>query len=236
MSTYLVLSQHLRQEVEGGGSGPSAVTGQTGEAAHYVDWISDAYTELQQKQDWNWLRSEFSVNTVASDDKYAGTDCTDTRLAATVTRFSKWITRDDSGCSNIKAYLQSTGVSGEYWLTPMSWSEFRYTYKTGTQTDGQPQHFTIDPQNNLRLGPAPDAVYVVSGEYQMSPQTLAADGDTPEMPSQFHELIVYEAMEKYGASSIAPEVLARAGREGGRMRNALMRNQLPEMTFGGSLV
>lgn len=235
MSTYLVLSQHLRQEVEGGGTGPSAVTGQSGEAARYVKWIADAYTELQQRREWNWLRSEFSVNTVADDDSYAGTDCTDTRLSASVTRFSRWITHDDCGYSNIKAYLQSGGVSGEYWLTPLSWAEFRNIYKIGSQTSGQPHHFAIDPQNNLRLGPKPSAVYVVTGEYQMSPQILAADGDTPEMPSQFHELTVYEAMEKYGASSIAPEVLARAQNEGGRMRNALMRNQLPKVSFGSPL-
>ena len=59
MSTYLQLCQKLRQECEVGGTGPSAVTGQTGELARLVTWIADAYTELQQEYDWLWLRSEF---------------------------------------------------------------------------------------------------------------------------------------------------------------------------------
>lgn len=238
MSTYLQLCQHLRREAGGASTGPSAVTGQTGLNEKYVNWIAQAWTELQGKHvapGWRWMRSTWSVNTVAGDDTYAGTDCTDTRLSAVVTRFRRWIHLDDDGCSNVKSYLSSGGVAGEHYLQFLPWNYFRDRYKRGTQNNNPPVHFSIDPQNNLVLGPKPNAVYVVSGEYQMSAQVLTADGDTPEMPSDFHMLIVYEAMLKYAASSVAAEVLARARLEGGRLLRQLENDQLPEICCAGPM-
>jgi hypothetical protein len=234
--TYLQLCQRLRRECSVGGTGPAAVTGQTGQLAKLVAWAADAYEEIQNRHaTWRWLRSTWSVNTVAETDTYAATNCTDTLLSETVSRFSHWWPEDENGCPNVKCYPQSSGVGAEVWLAPLPWSDFRATYKIGTQTSGQPQHYTIDPQNNLVLGPKPSAVYVVSGEYQRSPQILAADADVPEMPAQFHNLIVFWAMEKYGADSVAQEVYARAVKEGGRMRRAIERNQLPKTRMGGPL-
>lgn len=181
------------------------------------------------------MRSTWSVNTVAGDDSYAGTDCTDTRLSATVTRFKRWWPLDDDGRSNVKSYLQSAGVSGEGWLVFLPWSYFRSVYKIGTQNNGLPTHFTIDPQNNLLLGPKPDGVYVVSGEYQMSAQVLAADADTPEMPSDYHQLIVYYAMRKFASNSVAPEVMSRAVAEGNRLLRQLELDQLPPMPIAAPI-
>jgi hypothetical protein len=137
--------------------------------------------------------------------------------------------------SNITIYLTSAGVGGENYLTPIDWVDFRERYKRGSQTTGQPIHVTIDPQNNLVLGPKPDAIYTINGEYQMSPQTLTADADVPEMPSRFHSLIMYRAMEKYGASNNALEVFNRGGYEGGRKMRGLERDQLPPVTLAGPL-
>lgn len=69
----------------------------------------------------------------------------------------------------------------------------------------------------------------------MSPQTLSADGHIPEMPTQFHQLIVYMAMEKYGAAKSELEVFNRGALEGGRMLERLEANQLPEMQMAGPL-
>ena len=95
---------------------------------------------------------------------------------------------------------------------------------------------TIDPQRNLILGPKPDAAYTITGEYQMSAQVLAADGDTPEMPSDYHQLIVYSAMKKYGGFHSAPEVSARGITEGNALMRQLESNQRPEVTLAGPLV
>ena len=142
---------------------------------------------------------------------------------------------EKGGFPYFSAYLSSTGVGGEYYLWPMEYDTFLQRYKFGAQTNGQPENFSVDSDGNLVLGPKPDDVYVVRGTFQRGPQTLALDADTPEMPSRFHLLIMYEAMSKYGGNRIAPEAMVRAVSEGGRLRAALERDQLPPLTFGGPL-
>lgn len=235
---YLALCQRLRQEAEIGGTDPSTVTSQRGQLRRLVDWVNLAYTEIQNRHvspGWRWMRSTWTVTTSTGDDTYAGTDCTDSRLSATVTRFASWIPFDECGASNVKSYLSSSGVGGEAWLNYLPWSSFRTIYKIGTQNNGQPVHFTIDPQNNLVVGPKPDGSYVLSGEYQMSPQTLSLNGDTPEMPTQFHDLIWIIALGKYGANSVAQELVARSMTEGKAMMRRLEANQLPTLALAGPL-
>ncbi len=212
----------------------TTVTGQNGMLGRVVNWVSDAYTELQQRHNnWRWLRHGWTVNTVADDDTYAYGDCTDTTSSSTITRFQEWMIRDPYDPP--KCYLQSSGVGTEYWLTYVPWSSFQTIYKIGSQTSSAPSFITIDPQNNIVLGPAPSAVYVVSGDYQRSAQTLSADNDTPEMPSDYHLLIVYLAMEKYAGHTAAEEKIFRATNEGLRMLRRLERNQLPEIELGTAL-
>lgn len=238
MSTYLELCNELAQEagVSGAASSISAVTNQSGQALRLVNWIKRSWTEIQNRHNnWRWMRSKWSVNTVASDDTYAYSDCTDTRLSATISRFARWLPFDDSGAANIKRYLTSGGVSGEIWMTNLPWDYFQAVYRRGQQNNGPIVHVTIDPQNQLVVGPKPDDIYTVSGEYMMSAQVLAADSDTPEMPSRFHDLIVYRAMEKYGRFYAAGEVLARGEREGGRLMTQLEADQLPALAYGAPL-
>jgi hypothetical protein len=238
MSTYLQLCQALRREasIAGASGTPSAVTDQTGQMRDVVEWVKQAWTVIQNRHtNWRWLRSRFTVNTVADDDTYAYSDCTDSIASAAISRFSHWWALDEAGYSGIKSYLQSAGVAGEMWLSFLPWADFRARYRFGTQTSGTPVHFTVDPQNNLVLGPAPNAVFVVSGEYQKSAQILAANSDTPEMPSQFHDLVWLEAMRRYAGKQAAPEAMSRAIGEGNRLLRQLEVNQLPPMGFARPL-
>lgn len=238
MSTNLQLCNELAQEagVSGAAASISAVTGQTGQALRLVNWISRSYTEIQRRHNhWRWLRSRWTVPTVAGTDTYAYGSCTDSRLTGVITRFARWLPFDDGGAANIKIYLTSSGVSGERWMVNIPWDYFQSIYKRGTQNNGVPVHIAIDPQNQLVVGPKPDAIYTLSGEYMMSAQVLAANGDTPEMPSDFHDLIVYRAMEKYGRFYAAGEVLARGEREGGRLMRQLEMDQLTPISLGESL-
>ena len=237
MSTYLSGSVDLRRECGMSGTGPAAVTGQTGDLERIVEWYAQAYTEIQNRhQDWLWLRSTFTVDTTASDDTYAYGDVTDSRLSALITRFRRWWLYDVDGFPNVRSYLTSAGVSGEKYLLPLPWAAFRDLYKRGTQTNNAPVHITVDPQRNLILGPKPNGIYTVTGEYQMSAQVLAADGDTPEMPSDYHQLIVYEAMKKYGGFNSAPDVSSRGITDGNKLLRQLESNQRPECGLAGPLV
>ena len=205
----------------------------------FVDWVADAYVDIQiRHNNWRWLRSTFTFNTVANTDEYAYTVVTDLRLGTIISRFSRWLVRDERGLSNITFYLTSAGVSSEVYLTPLAWANFRYIYKRGAQSalTNKPVHITITPQNTLMLGPNPNGIYTVKGEYQMSAQTLALNSDVPEMPSDYHDLILYRAMEKASYDIVAVELLERAGKEGSRLTRALEFNQLPPITLAEPMV
>jgi hypothetical protein len=230
MSTYLELSQFCRQECSIPGIGPSGVAGQIGVLGKIVKWVKDGYVDIQNRHDdWRWMRVGFTVDTTISDSTYAFGDCIDVETGVAIARFKRWWANDLY--YPFKCYLTSGGVGGEYRLNYLPWNDFRQLYNIGTQTDGQPSHISIDNQDRFVLGPAPNAVYTVTGDFQRGVQVLAADEDVPDMPASFHDLIVYYGMEKYGADSIAIEVYQRAKTEGKRMLRALERNQLPEFVM-----
>lgn len=229
MSTYLQLCTYLRQETSDAGTGPSAVTSQAGELARIVNWIDRAYTELQQEKDWRWLRKSFTVSATSGVGAFAYTACTDTVSLAAIARFAKWYQK------SFKCYLTSAGVGAEYGLHWLPWDDFRRIYRYGTQTNAPPCHVSENPIQEFVLGPIPNATYSVSGDYQLGPQLLTANGDIPEMPTRFHMLIVYEAMLKYGGNRAAPDAMMRAVTEGGRLHSALLRDQLPQISLGASL-
>ena len=236
MSTYLQLSQKLRQECVGPGSSvqPSAVTSQVGQLKQFVDWVADAWKAIQNRHDnWKWMRKAFTVNALSGDDTYAYGDCTDTATVAAITRFSRWWADDYE--DPFKCYLSSGGVGGEYRLIFMPWERFKYLYKIGTQNNGQPINVSVDNDMNIVLGPKPNDTYVVSGDYQRSIQTLSADADLPEMPTQYHDLIWQRAMELYGARLAASDVYQSAVNEGRRTLRALESNQLPSIWIAGPL-
>lgn len=237
MSTFLSLCQDLCREcdIASGEDAISAVANQSGELQRIVKWVANSYTELQNRHQgqWRWLRHGFTVDTTEDDDTYAYGDVTDTTTSAAITRFSRWYLED---CEDPpKIYLTSSGVGTQNWLIYTPWEWFKTIYRIGSQNSGYPAHITVDPQNNLVIGPKPNGVYTITGDYYRSAQVLAADDDEPEMPPQFHQLIVYMAMAKYGGFESAQEVIYRAQNEGGPLLRQLEANQLPPMRLAGPL-
>jgi hypothetical protein len=93
----------------------------------------------------------------------------------------------------------------------------------------------VDQKNQLVIGPQPDNTYTITGDFMRSAQILAADADTPEMPTQYHMLIAYLAMEKYGYSEAAGEVLLASQKASTRMRRQLEMNQSPAIGWASPL-
>jgi len=236
VSTFLQLSVRTRSECDLSGTGPTTVVGQTGKLERIVNWVASSYTEIQNRyEQWRWLRKPFTLNTVASTDAYAYSSATDTEANAAISRFRRWWADDLDRPFTI--YLQSDGVSGQRFLVWVPFDYFKRIYRFGPQQSqtGVPQHVSVDDNNKIVLGPNPDAVYVVGGDYQRGAQVLAADSDTPEMPADFHMSIVYEAMKKYAGGESAPEVYTRAITEGNKLMRQLELNQLPQICLGAPL-
>lgn len=228
--TFLELVQRFRQETGYANTGPSTVLSQSGDHARAVSWIADAYTDIQNEALWRWMRKEFSLTTTADDGEYAYSDAT--YGGSAISRFRKWHLDPRNP---MKCYLQSSGVGTEYWLTGISWDEFNTLYGVGTQVSSSPSFVSVDPADNLVLGPAPGDTYIVTGEFSQSAQVLAADSDTPEMPSDFHMLIVYRAMEDHGYFDAADEILSRGMKRYRNLMNNLRRTQGPKWRKAGAM-
>ncbi len=219
------------------GSVPATVVGQTGELARIVEFVMDSWNDIQIKMNyWLWMRSKFTVNTVADQQAYAPTDFTDTVHGGTITmdRFREWLIRDYRNPPKI--YLTSTGITGQRWLTWISWDTFQTLYNINYRAPGNPVHIAVDPQMNIVLGPTPNSTFTLTGEYQRGNQTLDDNDDVPEMPSQYHMLIVYGAMDKYADYESSPEVARAAAKGRSKLMPGLLRTQLPKVRRGAPLV
>ncbi|KKL39751.1 hypothetical protein LCGC14_2368090 [marine sediment metagenome] len=220
----LELVQSLHYEAKLPGSPPSAVTGQSGRAADLVRWTIEAYNDIQREKDsrWKWLRSSWFVNTTSGDQSYEPGDCTDVATDSAITRFLAWNLDDEE---EPFIYLVSDGVATERELPLFPWPEFRSLYVKGSHTASFPAQMSVDYADSIFLGPKPDDIYRVSGYYWKSIQELAADDDEPEMPANYHMLIVYRALVKYGYAIVGQEILARARTDGQPLYDALVLNQ-----------
>ena len=238
MSTYLELCQDTCREcdIAGGDTVPTAVASQSGELQRIVKWVAQAYVEIQGKYpSWRWMRREFTLDTVASQRAYTFADAIDVIDTVAISRFRRWIIEDVNDPPRL--YLVSAGVGGETWLTFTPWSWFKRIYNIGNNrtVEGFPAHITVDHQNNLVLGQIPNGIYRMTGDYYAAAQVLAVDADIPEMPAQFHQLIVYRAMHKYGLFESAPEVIEYAKTEGNKLMRALEQDQLQRIELARPL-
>jgi hypothetical protein len=228
MSTFLQIVNQVREEC--GVSGPALTTlgGALSQTSTRVkNWVINAWIEIQRAhRDWNFLENSFSFATTPGVQEY-----TASAAPVSIANFANW-KRDTLRC-----YQTAVGVSDEQILPFMDWQTFRDVYQFGQQgtTQARPVCYTIGPRKTLLLGPTPDVAYTVSGWYYHSPTTLVADADTPDVDAEYHELIVFKAMVKYGMYEAAPEIVARGQEQGDRVMAQLEADYLPTITFGAPL-
>ena len=220
---FLALCQRLRQEAGISGTGPTAVTGQSGMLKRVVDWVTAAYEDIQNRHaTWRFLREDFSFSTIASTQEY-------TPASIPITDHAQWIEED------IRIYQN---VGDEFLLHDPPWDEFRLAYMYGSNRTltGKPIAVAVKPKNNgLHLWPIPDAVYTCAGEYYTIPDVMSADGDTPAFPARFHMAIVWRALMFYGAWAAAMEKYDHGENEFDILFPQLENDQLEQVIYGEPL-
>jgi len=218
---YLELCQRARQEAGISGAGPTTVIDQTGVLLRVVDWVADAWIEVQNKRpNWLFMWEEFTFNTAAATRDYLAADVSITDLAF-------W----DTG----SFYIYETAL-GTLDQNPLPHSPYRYwrplhRNRMDQRADDRPQLFTILPNNKVRMEPEPDDIYTIDGEYKRTNQLFAADADVPtNLPDDFHMIIVWQALKYYGFYENAPEVLDEAETNFDNLLFRLEAVQLPNMS------
>ena len=225
MPTYLELTNSLILEAGVSSSTLAALTGVSGELLRLKNWIAQADLEIQELHfDWQFLREDVSFQTVAGQAHY-------TLVESGTTDLSEW------KLDSFRTYLTSGGYGNETFLSEKNWDEFRdvYLFNTYRTTQSRPIAIAEKPDKSLYLGPAPNDIYTITGEYYRTPTTLSADADVSDIPPRFHMAIVYKAMMYYGALEAAPEVYQSGEKQFNDMILKLEMNQLPAGFVGAPL-
>lgn len=229
--TRLELARRLRREcgINGTASDPSSTVNQTGEYAMIVDWLDDAYRDIQSsKNSWQYLRKSFSVSLISGTSEY-------TPVAVSITDHAQWIVND------VRCYLTATGVSDEQEIFFVEWEEFKrvYLFGNGQSQAGRPCQFTIKPDESIQFWPVPDDAYTVKGEYYRTPVDWSVESDPdseePSFPARYHMAIVWGALALYGAAYAESDKYIHGQTENEKIMAKLEFDQLPRMSFGAPL-
>jgi hypothetical protein len=227
---FLALTQKLVEKCGMSGNGPVSVAGQTGEMKRAVNWINEAWLNIQEmREDWDWMRGSVSFQTVPQKAAY-------TAQEAGISDLAEWL-MNTSICS-FRTYDTNVGVASEIFLNFINYNNYRDTYLYGNMrlSYARPLYVTVTPDMSIALGQIPDSAnYTIVGDYFKTPSQMTLDADIPALPSRFHMLIVYQAMIYYGEYEQDDYVRQTAKENFNAMLSRMTVAQLPEMVAGGAL-
>lgn len=212
--------------------------GATGSLGRVVNWVGDAWNELQMvHDDWDWMRSSNLLGAGASFPTIAGQASYPLGIGAgtvgiAVDSFGKW------DVETFRNFTTAVGFLNEIFMDDIPFDSWRNGYMLGAMrvVQTRPISIAVGPDQSLNLGPPPDGTYTITGDYFVAPSLMVNDTDIPVgLPTRFHLLIVYRAMIKYSGYESAPEVEQRGSTESARMMANLMAVRAPRLHFGGAL-
>jgi hypothetical protein len=245
VATFVQLCQIAAAEASlAGPESLVAVENQTGDFADIVRWVRSAWVDIQNRNGglWLWLNRPFTLQTVASQQAYRWDEADDITgvvvqgtppTAGAIDRFNRWLLEDLVRPPSI--YLTSDGVAGERQLVWMPYELFQRLFLFGPQNAQPPTYISVNEQEEIVLGPAPNDIYTVRGRYARGPQVLAASAEVPEMPARYHDVIAWYALRRYAFNQVAPEALANAADQIQRYLRQLELSQLPSMQLAAAM-
>ena len=194
---------------------PTTLVGATGIVDDFIDWVNDAWEELQiDREDPPWWFRTLMDQTLAvttSTDEYsmpAGLETIDWR---TVTVYT--VAKQDE-----------TPV--EY----IPYNNWRTRFDTITGQAGRPQFITLKPDNSLAMFPVPDQNYTLRFDGVLDLEELTADADVPSgLPAMYHKLLAWDAVRKFAEHHEDGTMLAKAQGRHKRYFKRVLARQLPTM-------
>jgi hypothetical protein len=224
MSTFLQLCEDVARESGAAGRAPVSVVGQTGRAAKVVDWVRDAWIEIQNQRDsWSFLQGEWTGTLTPGTAVY-------TAASFEIPRFARW--GGDTPVSRSVTLRDPDQDAGqEAPITQLTDPDWRRRYFVGAHAQGRPVHYAILPDDSIAFGATPDKAYLMRGEYRKSPQILEANGDIPDMPERFHRAIVWQAIMFMAEHDEGAFAIQTAQRRLNPIMHQMHRDLLPRMTF-----
>lgn len=225
-STFLQLCQAARLECEIPGTGPSAVTGQTGILALLVSHVAKAVKELERMyEDWDFMWTQASNALVASQydyDPVSDWGITDLRTFRPET---------------FRIYKTTDGIAYQQELEWWDWEDWNANFGTAfsASTEGYPGRVTRLPNGNFRFDAIPDTGYTVTFDYSLQTTDMADDSDTSNIPEEYEDIVVYSTMIKYGKRQGMPGIEDDGLDSYNELLSAMERELLPTVKTPGPL-
>lgn len=207
---FLELCRRVREEVGYSGNGPSSVIGQVGEMGRLVNKVNSAWLEIQQSRtNWRFMRKQ---------------------ITATVAAGSPTLTIADMKSVDKDSFAVVDGITRSQ-LTHISRDAMRWR----VTTPGRPTVYYAE-RGLVSLWPTPAEATVITGEYYTVPVLMASDNNAaPTMPEEYHEAIVWLAVRNLGAFEESGNTYTHASTEYQRIFNRMLKNETPDIIFGGSI-
>jgi hypothetical protein len=219
---FLQLTQAVKRESGVTGSSPSSASTSVLSEQRLFNWVNWAARDVTlAREDWRWRRGMATLASTSNQVNAAA--------AFGLTDFASW--KDANKTYKPTAYRIADGNTVERPLAWMTYDNFRQAFYTGGQNSGVVQYWSISPQDEFLLGPAPDGAHFVRADYIKDYADLVGDSDTPAMPARFHMIIVWRALMEYGGFDAAGEVYQRAEKNYNEMWTALVQSQLEMPSF-----
>lgn len=205
----------------------TTVSGLSGRAGQLVGFVRNAWIDIQnERNDWLWMRRRFTAVALTPGQKtYAAS-------ALGVSRLGEWL-GDRPAFRTFTIYDPERGPAGETEMTQIPYDRWIERYGRGVHDQQMPREWAQAPTREIVIGPSPDKAYMMSGEYRLSPQILTVDADVPEMPDVYHRVIVPRAIRLAASSDEAWNALNDKTSQYSELRNALVREQTPNIGVGG---
>ena len=219
--TYLELCQSLAKETGFSPdlTKPTTVIGQTGEELAIVEWVAQAWTDIQTARGtWKFMwADDFTKDTVV------GQSLLDTS-SDNVGRFDT---------DTFTSYEKAVGTSDRTYLHYELWDDVKKYIKSIDSANQQPSIITRKPDGNLSLVYPADKIYTIEADYYRRAQLFTANADVPTgLPVEYHMAIVYKALFDYGAFQDAVEQMKRSEI---RYKQELLQNMLWDQQEEGDM-
>lgn len=191
------------------GSGPAAVTSQTGVLEKIVNWVAESDKETQGRWfDWDFLHVSTWTHSTA-----IGTAAVSAPA--------------DLGVWDRESFYLDATTDNHKRLTVLDYKTWRAELRQGVKTNEQPDSVVILPDQSLKLEAPPDAVYVLSADYWKRPAKMEVNTDTSPIPEEYERIIVARAKIFYGEHYSVAEVLASGQVEYDDLLDKLEAKYLP---------
>jgi len=131
-------------------------------------------------------------------------------------------------------YVDSTPAEYMDGLDFVEWNLWNNYYEADVGNLSKPAQITETPDRLTDLYPSPEKPYRIYFNYDRGPQELVLAGDVPDMPEEFHTMIMWGAVLHYAEYDQNNALAARAARQYRKYKIRLENKCLPKLGWAPS--